>query len=74
MDRTTSAGYRLPLANRPISAYHERCIPQDIGVGVQTSAPRQNYSDKDYEKCDAVTQDTIWKQTVAKEQRGLKQW
>lgn len=54
------------------SAYHDSCIPKDR----QQAAPPtdKKYSESDYSKCDNVTQDTIWKQSVGKEKMCLKNW
>ncbi|XP_064652236.1 uncharacterized protein C2orf50-like isoform X2 [Lineus longissimus] len=51
------------------SEYHDNCVPKK-------SIPEasRNYSQGDYAKCDQVGQDTIWKQAVEGEKRGLKNW
>ncbi|CAH1776078.1 unnamed protein product [Owenia fusiformis] len=55
------------------SAYHESCIPA-AKKNVSVPPPRQNYTEADYTKCDIVTQDEVWKQSVNKEKKGVKEW
>ncbi|XP_002741932.1 ciliary microtubule inner protein 5-like isoform X2 [Saccoglossus kowalevskii] len=55
------------------SSYHQTCIPAEKKSN-PAPAPPQNYSQEVYEKCDAVTQDKIWKQSVSNEQKGLAKW
>ena len=71
--RTTSAGYRFPLSKfRPNSSdFHKACVPSRVQA-VQTGDTK--YKDSDYGKCDAVTQDTIWKQAVEVEKKATQQW
>lgn len=76
-NRTTSAGYRLPLQSRPRSSseYHQNCIPADKRAPPPApTATSTKQSDSDNPKLDAVTQDTIWKQAVDAEKTGVKQW
>lgn len=56
------------------SAYHDNCIPadrRDQATQVTTDKKRQ---EGDYVQCDAVKQDTIWKESVTGERRCLKNW
>ena len=73
--RTTSAGYRFPLTKfRPRSSeFHKSCVPSQSRLqAVQTGDSK--YKESDFAKCDAVTQDTIWKQAVEVEKRTTQQW
>ncbi|XP_013387726.1 uncharacterized protein C2orf50-like isoform X2 [Lingula anatina] len=74
MHRETSGVMFSYLNKTKPSAYHDRCIPTDSKVQTNFAEPSKAYSNADYEKCDQVTQDTIWKQSVAKETTGAKQW
>ncbi|XP_041361584.1 uncharacterized protein C2orf50-like isoform X2 [Gigantopelta aegis] len=56
------------------SAYHESCIPKDRTQAAGNVQPSRNYTEGDFRKCNAVSQDTIWKQSVAAEKRCLKNW
>jgi hypothetical protein len=73
--RTTSAGYRFPLSkSRPRSSdYHKTCVPaHQKAAAVQ--AGESKFKESEYSGCDAVTQDTIWKQSVEVEKKGAEQW
>ncbi|KAK3588594.1 hypothetical protein CHS0354_001919 [Potamilus streckersoni] len=59
------------LATRK-SAYHENCIPATQRVTappIETKRP-----EGDFNKCDKVTLDKIWKQSVDGEKRCVKNW
>lgn len=61
------------LATRK-SAYHDNCVPaerRNQATQVSTDKKRQ---EGDYVQCDAVKQDTIWKESVGGEKRCLKNW
>ncbi len=75
-DRSTSAGYRFPLNSHPqTSDFHQTCVPPQAKKAAPTQATgTRDKSNAEYSKCDAVTQDDIWKQSVATEERGVKQW
>ena len=77
-NRTTSAGYRLPLQSRPRSSqFHQNCIPaakRDQAAAVAATTTSSNSKEGDHSKCDAVIQDEIWKQAVDTEKHGVKQW
>jgi len=56
------------------SAYHDNCVPaerRNQATQVSTDKKRQ---EGDYVQCDAVKQDTIWKESVGGEKRCLKNW
>lgn len=78
-NRTTSAGYRLPLASRPRSSdFHQNCIPKEVKqreAAIAASVPAgAKVSEAEFAKLDVVTQDKIWKQSVDIEQNAVKQW
>ncbi|XP_052097023.1 uncharacterized protein C2orf50-like isoform X1 [Mytilus californianus] len=61
------------LATRK-SAYHDNCVPADRrDQATQVSADKKR-QEGDYVQCDAVKQDTIWKESVTGEKRCLKNW
>ena len=71
-NRTTSASYRLPIATRPHSSdRHTQCIPQQHHQNTNNAAPQ---TQAEQARSDVVTQDKIWKQAVANEQRGVSDW
>ena len=76
-DRATSAGYRFPVS-RISSAYHKKCVPAEkerpSGSHSAPPARTKTYSDADYEKCDAVTGDRIWRESVGREHAGVQKW
>ncbi|XP_071804737.1 ciliary microtubule inner protein 5-like isoform X1 [Asterias amurensis] len=76
-DRATSAGYRFPVS-RISSAYHKKCVPAEkerpSGSHSAPPAPTKTYSDVDYQKCDAVTGDRIWRESVGREHAGVQKW
>ncbi|KAL5014608.1 hypothetical protein ScPMuIL_008878 [Solemya velum] len=53
------------------SAYHDSCIPKDRNP---VSSSSKKHQEGEYVKCDMVTQDTIWKQSVNAEGRCVKEW
>ncbi|XP_063408135.1 uncharacterized protein C2orf50 homolog isoform X3 [Mytilus trossulus] len=56
------------------TAYHENCVPSDRrDQATQVSADKKR-QEGDYVQCDAVKQDTIWKESVTGEKRCLKNW
>ncbi|XP_005104074.1 uncharacterized protein C2orf50 [Aplysia californica] len=61
------------LATRK-SQYHDSCVPKPVNPPPEPAAPGKPAKDGDYNKCDAVTQDVIWKQSVHTERRCLKNW
>ncbi|KAL5014609.1 hypothetical protein ScPMuIL_008879 [Solemya velum] len=56
----------IPFA-RPLSAYHEKCIPKN-------SKKSQKSLEQEGEKCDVVTEDTIWRQIVKSENQCISDW
>ncbi|KAK3088595.1 hypothetical protein FSP39_021111 [Pinctada imbricata] len=56
------------------SAYHDNCIPADRRQQVAETTTEKTHKEGDYNKCDIVTTDRIWKQSVDKEGRCLKNW
>ncbi|XP_070209120.1 uncharacterized protein C2orf50-like isoform X2 [Littorina saxatilis] len=54
------------------SAYHENCMPRQT-IGTQTNTA-SGLSESQLKACDMVTQDKIWKQSVASERRCLQNW
>ena len=78
-NRSTSAGYRLPITSRPRSSdFHQSCVPETSkrAAAAQPSRPGGEASIPKYDpvKDDVVTQDKIWKQAVETEKRGVRQW
>ncbi|KAI8497336.1 ciliary microtubule inner protein 5-like isoform X1 [Branchiostoma floridae x Branchiostoma belcheri] len=73
-NRTTSAGYRLPL--RGPSAFHERCVPkQDQGTSPPPAAGGGGKrTEADYRHCNEVAEDKIWRESVKNEWKGVQQW
>lgn len=73
--RTTSAGYRLPLQSRPRSSeFHKSCVPTGKRPVPQgTSNPGQS-NEESHSGLDNVTQDKIWRQAVENEKKGAQQW
>ena len=55
------------------SAYHENCMPRQ-NAATQASLSGPGPSEAQLKACDAVTQDKIWKQSVASERRCLQNW
>ena len=54
------------------SAYHDSCVPAEKRhVATETAKPQK---EGEFAKCDHVTKDTIWKQSVGTERRCLKNW
>merc|ERR1711936_1388577 len=60
------------LATRK-SQYHENCAPKTTAPPPELVAQGKP-KEGDLAKCDAVTQDVIWKQSVHAERRCLKNW
>lgn len=56
------------------SAYHDSCVPKSTAPPPEPSAPGKAAKDGDYNSCNAVIQDVIWKQSVHSERRCLKNW
>ena len=76
-NRTTSAGYRLPIQSRPRSSeFHQNCIPKEVKAqkAKVEAAPTGKHPEGEFSNCDAVTQDKIWKQCVETEKNGAKTW
>ena len=72
--KTTSAGYRFPSRR---SEYHNKCVPaeQRQPAAAPPVQPTTKASDpKAAAKCDSVTLDEIWKESVHSEKRGAKDW
>jgi len=61
------------LATRK-SAYHDSCVPKTNNAAPEPPAPGKPANNAEFSKCDAVTQDVIWKQSVHTERRCLKNW
>ena len=58
--------------NYIFSAYHDSCVPAEKRhVATETAKPQK---EGEFAKCDHVTKDTIWKQSVGTERRCLKNW
>ena len=55
------------------SAYHENCMPRQ-NAATQASLGGPGPSGAQVKACDVVTQDKIWKQSVASERRCLQNW
>ena len=72
-NRTTSAGYRLPLNKRPPSSseYHNKCVPTKAA---SRNLVTTNQGDHATAAVDVVTEDKIWRQALHKEKTGAKQW
>lgn len=71
--KTTSAGYRLPVAS---SSYHEKCISASVKA-IQEASMRtsdKTYPASAYRDCNVVTQETIWKEYVKNELKAAKSW
>ncbi|XP_072029377.1 ciliary microtubule inner protein 5-like [Amphiura filiformis] len=79
-DRATSAGYRFPdhisPPSRASSAYHNNCIPAERKREIHSAPPAasRRHTAVDYRKCDAVTEDRIWRESVGREQGAIKKW
>ena len=57
------------------SEYHQSCIPAETKRRVEQASTQQTSgSKKDELLGDTVTQDEIWKQSVATEERGVRAW
>ena len=57
------------------SEYHQSCIPAETKRRVEQASTQQTSgSKKDEILGDTVTQDEIWKQSVATEERGVRAW
>ncbi|XP_076456641.1 ciliary microtubule inner protein 5-like isoform X2 [Babylonia areolata] len=70
MQRQTT-GIMFSYINK--SAYHDNCMPRQT-VGTQASPGGPGPSEAQLKACDAVTQDKVWKQSVASERRCLQNW
>ena len=77
-DRATSAGYRFPVSSqsRVSSAYHEKCIPAKQRRDIHSAPPdaSRKHTRVDFRKCDAVTGDRIWRESVGREHGAVKKW
>ncbi|GFO40406.1 hypothetical protein PoB_006691100 [Plakobranchus ocellatus] len=71
MNRQTT-GILFSYTNK--SAYHDSCVPKPTAPPPEPSAPGKLNKDGDYNNCNAVIQDVIWKQSVHAERRCLKNW
>ena len=72
-DKTTSAGYRLPVAS---SSYHEKCISASVKLIKEAS---ERHSDKTYPQsayrdCNVVAQEKIWSEHIGNELKLAKAW
>ena len=75
--KTTSAGYRLPTVN---SEYHSKCISRQV-KDIQESFQRAAAADGDkthppasFKKCNRVTEEKRWKESVNTETELAKKW
>jgi len=71
--RATSAGYRFPESNLGSSFYHEKCTPKTVKERVK-SAPPRTYTQREYEKCNVVIEDEIWKNQCRNEKKMVLKW
>lgn len=71
--KTTSAGYRLPMAN---SSYHEKCIAASVKAikDVSDKTSDKTYSHGAYRDCNVVAQERIWSEYVQRELKQAKTW
>jgi hypothetical protein len=71
--KTTSAGYRLPMAT---SSYHEKCIATSVKAikDVSDKTSDKTYSHGAYRDCNVVAQERIWSEYVQKELKQAKIW
>ena len=71
--KTTSAGYRLPMAT---SSYHEKCIAASVKAikDVSDKTSDKTYSHGAYRDCNVVAQERIWSEYVQKEFKQAKTW
>ena len=57
------------------SEYHQSCVPAETKRRAEQASTQQTSgSKKDELLGDTVTQDEIWKQSVATEERGVRAW
>ena len=71
--KTTSAGYRLPMAT---SSYHEKCIAASVKAikDVSDKTSDKTYSHGAYRDCNVVAQERIWSEYVQRELKQAKTW
>ena len=71
--KTTSAGYRLPMAT---SSYHEKCIAASVKAikDVSDKTSDKTYSHGAYRDCNVVAQERIWSEYVQREFKQAKTW
>ena len=71
--KTTSAGYRLPVAS---SCYHEKCISASVKAikDVSDKTSDKTYSHGAYRDCNVVAQERIWTEYVQRELKQAKTW
>jgi len=67
--RTTSAGYRLPLGET--SAVHRIATRAE---GTQTTASIKKPGSSQIDKCDEVAWNKIWREQVKNEWKGVQDW
>lgn len=72
-NRTTSAGYRLPIQRPPSSSeYHNKCAPPPQHRA--PAASTKTGGTTGVAAVDVVTNDKIWRQNLHKEKNGARQW
>ncbi|XP_025091055.1 uncharacterized protein C2orf50-like isoform X1 [Pomacea canaliculata] len=71
MQRQTS-GLLFSYINK--SNYHDNCIPRQNTAAQLAAETSKPHNEGEYRACDLVTQDKIWKQSVASERRCLENW
>jgi len=76
MDREVSSVVFSYYKNKPSkeSEFHQNCVPKQKQQPAAPPAGTDKSKESDYAKCDAVTQDEIWKQAVNTEKHGVKEW